>query len=323
MAVGMRHPRTGWPAILIGATLIAQGLSSNAPSLRAQTCPEPYQVSREEILQAMSAHGAYSLTSTTTSMRFGAEALLAIVRRRQRESPGSTQLLISQPDWFAAHLQTAGATYAAMSAAARAGFEHHQDALVDYGPQVVEGVVEGPAPIMSLDVTIFWPDSEGAAAEFSYKDTLSVPHMDVYDSRVIRFKLLEYDSMLVFDRVTGISVRPVGFLSAVFAVLGKPDLKQTRIAVSPDQWQVMRGQVKVFAGISKTGTATIEPGGRGHEGVPPGRADLGDLAEQMKRPLKLRYGEPSCQARLRMARRDGGGAEIPRGMGTAADVRGR
>jgi hypothetical protein len=307
-AAGIRHPRMGWRSILIGAALIAHALGPNIPGLRAQACPEPDRVSRAEILQAMSAHGAYSLTSTTTSMRFGAEALLAIVRRRQRESPASTQLFISQADWFAAHQETAGVTYAAMSAAARAGFEHHQDALVDYGPQVVEGVVEGPAPRMALDVTIFWPDSEGAPAEFSYKDTLSVPKMDMYDSRVIRFNLLEYDSMLVFDRVTGISVRPVGFLSAVFAVLGKPDLKQTRIAVSRDQWQVVRGRVKVFAGISKTGTATIEPGGRGHEGVPPDRVDLRALAELLKRPLKLRYREPSCQARLKMARRDGGGA---------------
>jgi hypothetical protein len=306
--------------MLVQAALIAAALGPN--SLRAQACPEPYQVSREEILQAMSTHGAYSLTSTTTSMRFAAEALLAIVRRRQRESPQSTQLFISQEDWFAAHQQTAGATYAAMSAAARAGFEHHQDALVDYGPDVVEGVVEGPAPLMSLDVMIFWPDSEGAPAEFSYKDTLSVPRMDMYDSRVIRFKLLEYDSMLVFDRVTGISVRPVGFLSAVFAVLGKPDLKQTRIAISRDQWQVIRGKVKVFAGISKTGTATIEPGGRGHEGVPADRPDLRALAKQMKRPLELRYGEPSCQARIRMGRRDGSGAgRGPSGMGTAADLR--
>jgi hypothetical protein len=304
----MRHNRIGRPAFLVGATLIALALSLNVSSLRAQTCPEPDPVSRAEILEAMKGHGAYSLTSTTTSMRFGAEALLAIVRRRKLESPESTQLLIPQSDWFAAHLETAGVTYPAMSAAARAGFEHHQDALVDYGPQVVEGVVEGPVPNMALDVTIFWPDSEGAPSEFSYKDTLSVPRMDVYDSRVIRFKLLEYDSMLVFDRVTGISVRPVGFLSAVFAVLGKPDLKQTRIAVSGDQWQVVRGQVKVFAGISKTGTATIEPDGRGHEGVPPGRPDLGVFAKDMKRPLKLRYGEPSCQTRLKMARRDGGGA---------------
>jgi hypothetical protein len=308
LAIRTRHPGIGRPALLAGVMLVAHVLGPNVPGPRAQDCREPDRVSRTEIRQAMSAHGAYSLTSTTTSMRFGAEALLAIVRRRQRESPESTQLLIPQSDWFAAHLETAGVTYAAMSAAARAGFEHHQDALVDYGPQVVEGVVEGPTPRMALDVTIFWPDSEGAATEFSYKDTLSVPRMDVYDSRVIRFKLLEYDSMLVFDRVTGISVRPVGFLSAVFAVLGKPDLKQTRIAVSGDQWQVVRGQVKVFAGISKTGTATIEPGGRGHEGIPPGRPDLGVLAEHLKRPLKLRYGEPSCQTRLKMARRDGGGA---------------
>jgi hypothetical protein len=303
----VRHPRIGWLAMLVAAALIARTLGPSVSDLRAQACPEPDRVSRTEIIQAMRGHGTYSLTSTTTSMRFGAEALLAIVRRRQRESPGSTQLLVPQSDWFAAHLETAGVTYAAMSAAARAGFEHHQDALVDYGPQVVEGVVEGPAPNMALDVTIFWPDSEGAVSEFSYMDTLSVPRMDVYDSRVIRFNLLVYDSMLVFDRVTGISVQPRGFLSAVFAVLGKPDLKQTRIAVSADQWQVVRGQVKVFAGISKTGTATIEPGGRGHEGVPPGRADLAALAEHMKRPLKLRYGEPSCQTRLKMVHRDGAG----------------
>ena len=320
MAIGRRHPCLRGRAILAVAAVIAAALSQD--SLAAQACPEPDQVSREEIFQAMSTHGAYSLTSTTTSMRFAAEALLALVRRRQRESPHSTQFFISQDDWFAAHQKTAGATYAAMSASARAAFEHHQDALVDYGPHVVDSVVEGPVPSMALDVVIFWPDSEGAPAEFSYKDTLSVPRMDVYDNRVIRFKLLEYDSMLVFDRVTGISVRPVGFLSAVFAVLGKPDLKQTRIAISRDQWQVVRGQVKVFAGISKTGTATIEPGGRGHEGVPRGRPDLAALAARMKRPIELRYGEPSCQVRIRMGRRGGREAGLgPSGMGTAADLR--
>src|SRR6266508_2603408 len=237
------HPRT----ILSSAALCALGV--HAPRRVASIGAEPYRVSRQEMLQAMSAHAAYSLTSTTTSMRFGAEALLAIVRRRQHESPGSSQFLIRQSDWFAAHRETAGVTEAEMSAAARAGFEHHQDALVDYGPQVVDRVLEGPVPLMALDVTIFWPDSAGAPSQFSYKDTLSVPRVDVYDNRVLRFKLLEYDDMLVFDQVTGISVRPLGFLSAVFAVLGKPDLKQTRIAVSADQWQVVRGRVKVLPGI--------------------------------------------------------------------------
>ncbi|MEP6688091.1 MAG: hypothetical protein ABJC36_07055 [Gemmatimonadales bacterium] len=242
----------------------------------------------------MSAHGAYSLTSTTTSMRFGAEALLAIVRRRQQVAPASTRLLIDQSDWFAAHRETAGVTYDEMSAAARAGFEHGQDALIDYGPDVVRQVMEGPAPRTALDVTIFWPDSAGAASQFSYRDTLSVPRVEVYDDRVVRFKLLAYDDMLVFDQVSGISVKPLGFLSGIFSVLGKPDLKQTRIAVSADQWQVMRGQVKVFAGISKTGTAVIEPGGRGHEHIPADRPELGAMLERLKQPLKVRYGERQC-----------------------------
>ena len=240
----------------------------------------------------MSAHGAYSLTSTTTSMRFGAEALLAIVRRRQQVAPGSSRLLIDQSDWFAAHRETAGVTYDEMSAAARAGFEHGQDALVDYGPGVVAQVEEGPAPLTALSVIIFWPDSAGAPSQFSYRDTLSVPRVEVYDDRVIRFKLLAYEDMLVFDQVSGISVKPMGFLSGVFSILGKPDLKQTRIAVSADQWQVMRGQVKVFPGISKSGTAAIEPGGRGHEGTPANRPDLRAMKERLKRPLKVRYGEP-------------------------------
>jgi hypothetical protein len=236
-------------------------------------------------------------------MRFGAEVLLAMVRRRRQETPESTRFFVDQSDWFAAHLETAGVTYAEMSAAARAGFEHHQDALVEYGPWVVDEVLEGPAPILALDVTIFWPDSADAPSEFSYRDTLSVPRMDVHDNRVIRFKLLEYDDMLVFDEVTGISVRPLGFLSAVFALLGKPDVKQTRIAVSADQWQVVRGHLRVFPGISKTGTAAIEPDGRGHEGLPPERADLRALKVRLSRPLELRYGSPSCQARLKMGGR--------------------
>jgi len=281
-------------AAIVGPVLLAQALGMDVRGLPAQVCAEPYRVSRNEMLQAMSAHGAYSLTSTTTSMRFGAEALLAIARRRQQESPGNTRFLINQEDWFAAHRETAGVTYAEMSEAARAGFEHHQDALVDYGPEVADQVLEGPVPLMSLDVTIFWPDSAGAPSDFSYMDTLSVPKVKVYNNRLIRFKLLEYDDMLVFDQVAGISVKPIGFLSAIFALLGKPDLKQSRVAVSADQWQVMRAQVKVFPGISKTGTATVEPDGLGHEHIPPDRTDLQALAEDLKRPVKLRYGAPSC-----------------------------
>jgi hypothetical protein len=290
-------------------------LASAAVAGPFPVCEEPYRVSRAEILQAMKGHGAYDITSTTTSIRFAAEALLAIVQRRKLEAPAETHLLIDHAAWFEAHLETAGVTYAEMSEAARASFEHGRDALVDYGPGVVERVVEGPVPLTALDVTIFWPDTGDAPSQFSYRDTLSHPQVDVYNQRVVRFKLLQYEDFLLFDRISGISVRPLGFLSAVFAVLGKPDLRQTRVAVSADQWQVMRGQVNVFAGISKTGMGAIDAEGLGHEEVPRERADLLALAERVKQPLGLRYGPPSCRTKLAMRRRDGGGAGCQRVMG--------
>jgi hypothetical protein len=278
---------------------LAVAIPTRGPA--AQTCERPPRIPRATIAEAMRAHGPYSLTSTTTSMLFGSKALLAIVRRRQQEAPGETQFTISHADWFAAHMETAGVPYAAMSESARAGYEYRQDVLVDYGPEVVEQVEQGPAPRTALDLTLFSADPNGPG-EFRYKDTLSVPKVDVFNGRVIRLKMLEYDSMLVFDRVTGISVRPVGFLSGVFAVLGKPDLRETRLAISKDYWQVVRGRVNVLLGISKTATATIEPGGRGHEGVPPNRVDLAGLRKYLAQPLKLRYGPPSCQTRLLMRR---------------------
>jgi hypothetical protein len=287
------------------------------PGAQAQTCERPYRVPRATILQAMRDHGPYSLTSTTTSMLFGARALLTIVRQRQREAPDETQFLIHHDDWFAAHLETAGVPYAQMSESARAGFEHRQDVLVDYGPQVVAEVEEGPTPRTSLDITMFLADSSGKAAEFGYKDTLTVPKVDVFNQRVVRTKMLEYDDMLLFDQVSGVSVRPLGFLSALFTVVGKPDLKETRLATSGDYWQVVRGRVNVMLGISKTGTATIEPGGRGHEGVPRDRPDLVALAKQVRRPLDVRYGQPSCYARMLMRQQRPGGCRQPMGGATA------
>jgi hypothetical protein len=278
----------------LAPTLAAGGLARESQNPPSEGCAAPYRVSYQEMLHAMAKHGDYNVTATTTSMRFGAEALLELVRRRRREAPGTTQLFIDQSDWFTAHRETAGVTYPDMSEAARAGFEHHQDALVDYGPHVVEQVLEGPAPIEALDVTISWPDSAGAPSSFTYKDTLSVPRVEVHDSRVIRFKLVQYDELLLFDEIHGISVKPLGFLSAVFALVGKPDLKQTRLAVSADQWQVVRGRVKVFPGISKTGTAAIEPNGRGHQHIPRTRLDLQELKRRLEQPLKLKYGAPSC-----------------------------
>jgi len=293
-----------------GGTLLALTVAWPI-SAAAQACEQAPRIPRHMIAEAMRAHGPYSLTSTTTAMVFGSEALLAIVRLRQREAPGATQFLIDHADWFKAHQETAGVDYAKMSESARTAYENRQDILVDYGPQVVQEVKEGPVPRTALDITLFSTDTAGPS-EFGYKDTLGVPKLEVYNSRVVRFRMLEYDSLLRYDEVTGVSVKPLGFLSAVFALVGRPDLKETRLAVAKDYWQVMRGRVNVMLGISKSGTATIEPEGRGHENVPRGRADLAALAKQLAQPLELRYGSPSCLAR-QLTRRAVGNCRSPMG----------
>ncbi len=286
-------PRLG-AVVLLAPLSGASGPVADVRPAASQACALPYRVTRDEMLQAMATHGAYSLTSTNTAMRFGTEALLKVVHRRQQEAPGMTRLFIDQADWFSAHRETAGVAYAEMSEAARSGFEHHQDLTVDYGPGVVEKVLEGPAPILAMDVTLAWPDSGDAPSSFTYRDTLSVPRVEVHDNRVIRFRLVEYPEMLLFDEIDGVSVKPLGFMSAVFAIVGKPDLKQNRIAVAADQWQVMQGRVKVLLGISKTVTAAIEPDGLGHEHIPPARSDLEALKEKLEQPVKLQYGPPPC-----------------------------
>jgi hypothetical protein len=279
---------------LAGPILTAPGHSPHGAAAVEDACAEPYRVSYDEMRQAMATHGAYNLTATTTSMRFGTEALLKVVHRRHREAPGTTRLFIDQSDWFTAHREIAGVTYDEMSESAKSGFEHHQDVTVNYGEGIVQQVLEGPTPLLALDVTIAWPDSGDAPSSFTYKDTLSVPRVEVHNHRVIRFKLVEYPDMILYDEIDGISVKPLGFLSAVFALVGKPDLKQNRIAVSADHWQVMRGRVKVFPGISKTGTAVIEPDGRGHEDIPADRSDLEALEQTLKQPLRLKYHTPGC-----------------------------
>jgi hypothetical protein len=116
----------------------------------------------------------------------------------------------------------------------------------------------------------------------------------VYNNRVVRFKLLEYPDMLVFDRVHGISIRPLGFFAALFKVIGNPDLEENRIAVSRDQWQVMRGRVNVMLGISKTRTATIAPGGGAHEDIPRDRPDLRALEAPLTQAIEIEYNDQRC-----------------------------
>ena len=116
---------------LFAGTLLA--LAATWPTAAAaQACEPPPRIPRHVIAEAMRAHGPYSLTSTNTAMVFGSEALLAIVRQRQREAPRATQFVIDHEDWFKAHQATAGVDYAAMS-------EHYNPDKLSHGRNQLNG----------------------------------------------------------------------------------------------------------------------------------------------------------------------------------------
>jgi hypothetical protein len=95
--------------------------------------------------------------------------------------------------------------------------------------------------------------------------------------------------MIVMDRIRGLTGRPTtGLLAILFRLIGEGDLVETRIAVSPDGMQVVRGTGRKGF-LSVTTTATITPDGRGSKDLPEGRPDLRAVEDRLKRPIEVEY----------------------------------
>jgi len=248
-------------------------------------------VTREELAQAMRMrrHGSYDITKTTNAGRLQAETLLALVRRAQASDPARLPLFISHKDWFEVYLEVAGLRAEAAPIFARLGYEYGQDVRVEHRPERVIRNIRGPRPQAALHVTIWWPESSPRPDHYSYEDTLSVPHLQVTDHRVITYRMLDFGDMIVLDDIEGLTGRPTtGLLGLLFRLIGEGSLIETRIAVSPDGLQVVRGDVrKGFMGV--TTTATIYPDGRGIKGLPEGRADLLTVEARLKREIEVEY----------------------------------
>ncbi|MFQ5700139.1 MAG: hypothetical protein ACE5IL_17895, partial [Myxococcota bacterium] len=91
----------------------------------------------------------------------------------------------------------------------------------------------------------------------------------------------------------GLSGRPVsGLLGLLFDIIGEGSLKESRIAISKDGLQILRGRSqKIF---SLRLTATIYPDGRSIKGIPEDRPDLREIETRLKVPLKIEYLPYEC-----------------------------
>ncbi len=276
-----RPPAPSAVALLLGLLLLTSDASAQTCSVR--------RVPRDELVHAMSLHGDYDILATTNRGRFTSELLLRLARRAQERDPEGRPLYISPEDWFFSYIEVAGVSMMDAPKPALLGLEHAQRVLVDYRPdRVIREVHEGPQPRLAVNIRAWWPEGPGSPSSFSFTDTTATPTVKATSHREISYRLLEFDDMIVLDQMEGLTGRPVsGLLGALFSIIGEGRVEHSRIAVSADGLQIVRGRVKKIFSLSTT--VTVEPDGRGEKGIPPGRPDLAALEEKLKSPLKIEY----------------------------------
>lgn len=276
-------------AATAGTTTPASALHDARAQCTART------VSYPELVAAMRRVTGYDIAATTNAPRLGADVFLQLAGAAIAERATYDLLRIRQEDWFPAFLEVTGLTAGEAPPGARLAYEYRQDMLIDFHrDRVVESVEQGPEPETALAVRIEWPLSRRGPDTYSYEDTLSVPKMRVTSRRVVEYRLLAYDDMIVYDRMEGLSGRPIsGLLGVLFSVLGDAQVTESRIAVSDDGFQVLRARAKKGF-ISSTSVATFDPAGAGEKGVPSDRPDLRRLEDVLDVPLEVRYGPFPC-----------------------------
>jgi hypothetical protein len=267
------------PAALLAWLLIAA--PAEAPPGRA--------VSREEILEAMRRSQGYNLEATTNGARLQAEVLLRLVREAREGDPERRPLFIGHEPWFSAYLERTGLTAEQAPLFERLAYEHGQDVEIDYRPERVIESVPDPPPEVAANVIVWWPARPGGPKSYSYEDFLSTPRLKVTNERVITYRLLERDGMMVFGDVEGLRGRPTtGLLGVLFRLIGEGHVVESRMIISADGLQISRARArKAFFEVAPT--VTVFPDGRTEKDVPPGRPDLATLDERLRKPLEIRY----------------------------------
>jgi hypothetical protein len=249
----------------------------------------PRAVGQQEILEAMNASQGYNVTATTNGPRFQAEVLMRLARQARAAQPDGPALLIGHAEWFHAFLERAGLPPEKAPTFMRLSYEHQQDLEIDYRTErVVDGA--GPdRPDFAATVRMWWPDRPGAPASFSYMDLGSTPQLKVTNQRVIVYRLLEVNGMVVYGRIEGLRGRPTsGLLGALFQLIGEGELKESRMMLSHDGLQISRTRAEKWS-MGVTQTVTVYPDGRAEKDIPANRPDLVGIAARLEAPLRIRY----------------------------------
>ncbi len=249
----------------------------------------PRAVGQQEILEAMNASQGYNVTATPNGPRFQAEVLMRLARQARTDHPDGPALLIGHAEWFQAFLERTGLSKEKAPTYMRLSYEHQQDLEIEYREERVIDGASPDRPDFAALVRMWWPDRPGAPASYSYVDLASTPQLKVTNQRMIVYRLLEVNGMVVYGQIEGLRGRPTsGLLGALFQLIGEGELKESRMMLSYDGLQISRTRAEKWA-MGVTQTVTVYPDGRAEKDIPANRPDLAGIAARLEAPLKIRY----------------------------------
>lgn len=282
---------------IVSFALCAVGLSlcvvANAAPEPDARFPEPHvRVEREALRAAMQGESnkGYNLLVSTTAGRFTSAVLFELVRQARETRPHGPALLLHYDDWFETYRQIAELDSASVPEFVALQRTHRQSQYVEYaGPGTTLEVEKGPVPVQVLRVFAGWPDSAGAAQEYTFVDTAAVPDMQITNERFITYRLVDFGDFVLQDEIQGVRGRPMeGALGVAFKVVGSGRAVWSRSAVTPD------GLLLTYARARKGPFAvsilsTTLTSGQLLKGLPEGREDLLPFEERLKQELELNY----------------------------------
>jgi hypothetical protein len=281
------HVPPGWLWVVLAGILLASS------SIWAGEFPQTtHRVDYEEVLAAMQKEAdlGYNLLVSTTATRFTSSVILELVKSASQSRPDGDPLLLHYDDWCEAYREVNQLDSGSLPAFVELQRTHRQSQYVDYRTEPSRITVkDGPTPLRVIRVLAGWPETEGSVSEYSFIDSASSPRMQATNERVISYWLVQYEDMVVQDKVVGLKGRPLGgALGTLFKVIGKGRAVQSRFAVAEDGVQVTQAKAKKgFLSVNPTSTTFRD--GRVQKGIPENRPDLEALAKRLKRKLKLEY----------------------------------
>lgn len=220
-----------------------------------------------EAMEAASSSG-YEPTATTNGIRYQVDVLLGLIKNKLKQDHGqpgkSLPLLIHYKDWCEVFISV-NCRNKKVPKYIELAKEYHQSIIIDYNQQgVFKKIKEGKTPELVANVILCWPPERGKS--FSYIDSLSSPKLQVTNERVITYRLLKFNNLIICDEIKGLKGEALsGFLS----LFGKLNMTQYRMLSMKNgsQYVWMRAR-KWWGFIRKNSDLTIDPKGLTIDDVP-------------------------------------------------------